>query len=53
MDLSKGLSDSMALVMQLIKDVEVAGSAGKALEAVIVDPAVQASVAALIKDILG
>lgn len=53
MDLSKGLSDSMALVVQLIKDVEAASSAGAAFEAVISDSAVQASLAALVKDILG
>lgn len=43
----------MALVVQLIKDVEAASSAGAAFEAVISDSAVQASLAALVKDILG
>lgn len=53
LNLSGLLSDSLSLVMQLVKDVEAAGSAGKALEDVIADPLVMASVSALIKDLIG
>lgn len=52
-NLSGLLSDSMTLVIALIKDIEAAGSAGKALEAVISDEAVVKSLEALVKDLVG
>jgi len=53
MNAEKALSDSFGLVMALINDIEKAASAGKALEAVLADPAVSASLAALASDIIG
>lgn len=53
LNLSGLLSDSLSLVMQIVKDVEEAGSAGKAIEEILIDPKVMASVSALIKDLIG
>lgn len=53
MNLSGILSDSLALVVQLVKDIEGKASAGASLEAVLADPQVMQSLSALVKDIIG
>ena len=52
-NLSAAVSDSLTLVIQLIKDIEAGGSLGKDVAAIISDPQVLASLEAVVKDVIG
>lgn len=53
MNASKAISDSLNLILALIADIEAGGSVSKDIQLVVADPKVQASLAALVADILG